>query len=79
LAAMRHWCRKLLVVSELVSQSFDLYNEGEDLKAQVFAYSRRHGHCSAVICADQVYRIRSNRVFCARHKIRLSGPRLGRP
>jgi len=79
LAAGRHWYRKLLVVSELVRQSFDPYNEGEDLKAQVFAYSRRHGHYSAVVCADQFYRTRSNRAFCARHKIRLSGPRLGRP
>ena len=26
-----------------------------------------------------IYRTRSNRAFCARHKIRLSGPRLGRP
>jgi hypothetical protein len=59
--------------------SFDPYNEGEDLKAQVFAYRRRHGHYPAVVCADQIYRTRSNRAFCARHKIRLSGPRLGRP
>ena len=79
LAARRHWYRKLLVMSELVRQRLDPYNEGEDLRAQMFAYSRRHGHYSAVICADQVYRIRSNRVFCASHKIRLSGPRLGRP
>ena len=27
--------------------SFDPYNEGEDLKAQVFAYRRRHGHYQA--------------------------------
>jgi hypothetical protein len=59
--------------------SFDPYNEGEDLKAQVAAYRRRHGHYPAVVCADQIYRTRSNRAFCARHKIRLSGPRLGRP
>jgi hypothetical protein len=32
-----------------------------------------------VICADQIYRTRSNRAFCQRHGIRLSGPRLGRP
>jgi IS5 family transposase len=31
-----------------------------------------------VICADQIYRTRSNRAFCRRHGIRLSGPRLGR-
>ena len=32
-----------------------------------------------MICADQIYRTRSNRAFCQRHGIRLSGPRLGRP
>ncbi len=59
--------------------SYDLYNEGEDLKAQAIAYGRRHGHYLEVICADQIYRTRSNRAFCQRHGIRLSGPRLGRP
>ena len=59
--------------------SFDPYNEGEDLKAQAMAYRRRHGHYPEVICADQIYRTRSNRAFCQRHGIRLSGPRLGRP
>jgi hypothetical protein len=43
------------------------------------AYRRRHGHYPEVICADQIYRTRSNRAFCKRHGIRLSGPRLGRP
>lgn len=59
--------------------SHDPYNEGEDLKAQARAYRRRHGHYPQVICADQIYRTRSNRAFCQRHGIRLSGPRLGRP
>lgn len=59
--------------------SYDPYNEGEDLKAQAMAYRRRHGHYPVVICADQIYRTRSNRAFCQRHGIRLSGPRLGRP
>jgi hypothetical protein len=59
--------------------SFDPYNEGEDLKAQAQAYRRRHGCYPGVICADQIYRTRSNRAFCQRHGIRLSGPRLGRP
>ncbi len=57
----------------------DPYNEGEDLKAQAIAYRRRYGHYPEVICADQIYRTRSNRAFCQRHGIRLSGPRLGRP
>jgi len=59
--------------------SYAPYNEGEDLKAQAMAYRRRHGHFPEVICADQIYRTRSNRAFCQRHGIRLSGPRLGRP
>jgi hypothetical protein len=59
--------------------SYDPYNEGEDLKAQAMTYRRRHGHYPEVICADQIYRTRSNRAFCQRHGIRLSGPRLGRP
>jgi IS5 family transposase len=59
--------------------SYDPYNEGEDLKAQATAYRRRYGHYPEVICADQIYRTRSNRAFCQRHGIRLSGPRLGRP
>jgi hypothetical protein len=59
--------------------SYDPYNEGEDLKAQAIAYRRRYGHYPEVICADQIYRTRSNRAFCQRHGVRLSGPRLGRP
>jgi hypothetical protein len=52
---------------------------GYDLKAQAQAYRRRYGCYPEVICADQIYRTRSNRAFCQRHGIRLSGPRLGRP
>ena len=32
-----------------------------------------------MVCADQIDRTRSNRAFCTRRGIRLSGPRLGRP
>ena len=59
--------------------SFKPYNEGEDLRAQALAYRRRHGCYPEVICADQIYRTRSNRAFCQRHSIRFSGPPLGRP
>jgi IS5 family transposase len=59
--------------------SFNPYNEGEDLKGQARAYRRRYGYYPKAICADQIYRTRSNRAFCQRHGIRLSGPRLGRP
>ena len=33
-------------------QSFEPYNEGEYLQAQVFVYRLRHGHYPAVVCAD---------------------------
>ena len=59
--------------------SFNPYNEGEDRRAQALAYRRRHGCYPEVICADQIYRTRSNRAFCQRHSIRLRGPPLGRP
>ncbi len=58
--------------------SCDSYNEGEDLKSQAIAYHRWYGHYPEV-CADQIYRTRSNRAFYQRHEIRLSSPRLGRP
>lgn len=32
-----------------------------------------------MIFADRIYRTRTNRAFCQRHGIRLSGPGLGRP
>ncbi len=32
-----------------------------------------------MICTDQIYRTGSNRAFCQRHGIHLSGPRFGRP
>lgn len=59
--------------------SWDPYNEGEDHKAQVQAYRGRYGYFPKVVCADQIYRIRTNRAFCQRLGIRLSGPGLGRP
>ena len=59
--------------------NFNHYRGGEDLRAQALAYRRRHRCYPEVICADQIYRTRSNRAFCQRHSIRLSGPRVGRP
>jgi IS5 family transposase len=51
--------------------------EGEDLKAQARAYRPRHANYSTLITENQIYRLRSNRVFFQRHGIRLCGPRLG--
>jgi IS5 family transposase len=59
--------------------SYDPYNEGEGLKTQAIVYRRRFDHYTEVICADQISRTRSNRAFCQRHGIRLSGPPFGRP
>ena len=44
--------------------SFNPYNEGEDLRAQALSYRRRYGCYPKLICADQIYRTRSNRAFC---------------
>ncbi len=46
---------------------FDLYDEGEDLKAHARTYRRLYGHYPKVICVVQIYRTRSNRAFCLRH------------
>jgi len=59
--------------------SWDPYNECNDLEAQAEAYRRRHRCYPAVICADQIYRTRANRIWCAAHSIRLSAIALGRP
>ena len=50
-----------------------------DLKAQAVAYRRQYGHDPEEICADKIYRKRSNRAFCQRYGIRLSNPYLGWP
>lgn len=50
-----------------------------DLKAQAVAYRRRYGHDPEEICADKIYRKRSNLAFCQRYGIRLSNPYLGWP
>jgi IS5 family transposase len=62
--------------TDLDRLSFNPYHEGEDLKAQALAYRRRHGHDAKAIFAVQINRTRSNRRFCKKHGIRLSGPRL---
>jgi IS5 family transposase len=59
--------------------SWDNFNESQDLKSQAEAYKRRFGVYPASIHADRIYRNRENLRFCKERKIRLSGPRLGRP
>ncbi len=59
--------------------SYDPYNEGEDLKAQVKPYRRSHSNYPEVISAAHICRTRLSRAFSRRHVIRFSGPSLGRP
>lgn len=59
--------------------SWDNYNESGDLKPMLEDYKLRHGVFPEVVCADKIYRNRSNLEFCRDNHIRLSGPRLGRP
>lgn len=59
--------------------SWDNYNEVEDLQRVVSEYKARYGFYPAVVCADKIYRSRANLDFCKEHRIRLSGPKLGRP
>ncbi len=59
--------------------SFEAYNESTCLIEAVERYKERTGRYPERVLADQIYRTRENRNFCRDHKIRLSGPRLGRP
>jgi hypothetical protein len=59
--------------------SWDNFNEGIDLISQIESYQRRFGCYPESVHADKIYRNRENRRYCKKHKIRLSGPRLGRP
>jgi len=59
--------------------SWDNFNEGIDLIAQIEAYRKRFGCYPESVHADKIYRNRENRRYCKKHKIRLSGPKLGRP
>ena len=60
-------------------RSWDNYNEGLDLIAQIERYKRRFGFYPESVHVDQIYRTRNNRAFCKQHGIRMSGPPLGRP
>ena len=60
-------------------QSFDSFNEGITLIASAEKFHARHGYWPEAIQVDTIYRNRENRRFCKEHKIRLSGPYLGRP
>lgn len=59
--------------------SWDNFNEGGDLVAQLESFRERFGCYPESVHADKIYRNRDNRRYCEKHNIRLSGPRLGRP
>ena len=59
--------------------SFDAYNESEVLKTAVENYKQRTGHYPERVLVDQIYRNRTNIIFCKEHGIRISGKKLGRP
>ena len=59
--------------------SWDNFNESTDLIDQIETYKNRFGHFPESIHADKIYRNRDNLRYCKKHKIRLSGPKLGRP
>ncbi|VEN73912.1 conserved hypothetical protein [Candidatus Desulfarcum epimagneticum] len=58
---------------------WDNFNESGDLKDQIKAYRSRFGFYPESVHSDRIYRTRKNLRFCKKHRIRLSGPRLGRP
>jgi len=59
--------------------SWDNFNESTDLIGQIEAYKSRFGFFPESVHADKIYRNRDNLRYCKKYKIRLSGPRLGRP
>ena len=63
----------------LEHQSFDAYNESEQLRQEIERYRERYGYYPERVLADKIYRNRDNLNFCKEKDIRLSGPALGRP
>lgn len=59
--------------------SWNNFNEAGDLEEQVEAFKRQTGFYPESVHVDRIYRTRSNRVFCKKRGIRISGPPLGRP
>jgi IS5 family transposase len=59
--------------------SWDNFNESGELIEQIERYRQRYGCYPESVHADRIYRSRDNLKYCARHGIRLSGPKLGRP
>ena len=58
--------------------SFDAYNEGNVLISAIERFRERTGSYPERVLADQIYRSRSSLNYCKAHRIRVSGPKLGR-
>ena len=58
---------------------WDAYNESTTLQDTVERYKEQTGFYPQRILADKIYRTRDNQKYCAKHHIRMSGPKLGRP
>jgi len=59
--------------------SWDNFNEGIDLIEIIKRYHKRFDMYPESVHVDKIYRNRENLNFCREHKIRISGPPLGRP
>ena len=59
--------------------SWKAYNESGDLIGEVERYREWWGFYPERVLADKIYRTRDNLRYCAKHRIRMSGPALGRP
>lgn len=62
----------------LMKAQWNNFSESKSLVEAVEEYRRLFGFYPAVILADRAYPSRENKLWCAAHGIRLSGPRLGR-
>ena len=65
--------------TRLERHSFDAYNESTGLQDMIERYKERTGHYPERVLVDKIYRTRENLKYCKQHRIRLSGPALGRP
>lgn len=79
------WIRAKLDISvsdgfvRLEKQSFEAYNEAKFLIQTIENYKERTGYYPVRVLADKIYRNRENLAWYKEHKIRLSGPALGKP
>jgi hypothetical protein len=58
---------------------WNAYNEAGDLKEAVERYKVRDSFYPERILADKICRNRNNLQYCDKLKIRMNGPKLGRP